>query len=91
MKSATRSAIGGAFICGLLLLVIGLEADAAEPVVWLAQGGDHGVFGKPDWRLATIAAADRFLVDRGFLTGESTLPLSPGGKTLTPAGADSAP
>ena len=58
----------------------------AEPVVWLAQGGDHVVFGKPDWRLATLAAADRFLVDRGFLTGVSTLPPSPGGKTLTLAG-----
>jgi hypothetical protein len=57
----------------------------AEPIVWFAQGGDHGVFGKPDWRLATIAAADRFLVDRGFLTGDSTLASSPGGKTLTPA------
>jgi acetyl esterase len=57
----------------------------AEPVVWFAEGGDHGVFGKPDWRLATIAAADRFLVDRGFLTGDSTLASSPGGKTLTPA------
>jgi hypothetical protein len=30
-------------------------------------------------------AADQFLVDRGLLTGESTLPVSPGGKTLTPA------
>jgi hypothetical protein len=45
------------------------------------------VFGKPDWRLATIAAADRFLVDRGLLTGESTLPASPGGKTLTASAA----
>ena len=58
----------------------------AEPVVWLAQGGDHVVFGKPDWRLATLAAADRFLVDRGFLTGVSTLPPSPGGEKLTLAG-----
>ena len=59
----------------------------SEPIVWFAQGGDHGVFGKPDWRLATIAAADRFLVDRGLLTGETTLPASPGGKTLTPSAA----
>ena len=59
----------------------------SEPIVWFAQGGDHGVFGKPDWRLATIAAADRFLVDRGLLTGESTLPASAGGKTLTPSAA----
>ena len=62
----------------------------SEPIVWFAQGGDHGVFGKPDWRLATIAAADQFLVDRGLLAGESTLPVSPGGKTLTPAVADPA-
>jgi dienelactone hydrolase len=62
----------------------------AEPVVWFAQGGDHGVFGKPDWRLATIVAADRFLVDRGFLTGESMVPVSSGGKTLTSAAADPA-
>ncbi|MCX7429689.1 MAG: alpha/beta hydrolase [Planctomycetia bacterium] len=59
----------------------------AEPIVWFAQGGDHEVFGKPDWRLATIAAADQFLVDRGLLAGESTLPASPGGKTLTPSAA----
>ncbi len=57
----------------------------AEPVVWYVQGGDHAVLGRPEWRLATLAAADRFLVDRGFLTGESTLPASPGGKKLTPA------
>jgi acetyl esterase len=62
----------------------------AEPVVWYAQGGDHGVFGKQDWRAATIAAADRFLVDRGFLVGESNVPVSPGGKTLTPVAADTA-
>ena len=60
-----------------------------EPVMWLAQGGDHVVFGNPDWRLATIAAADAFLVDRGFLTGDCTLKTSPGGKTLTPAAAPS--
>lgn len=57
----------------------------AEPVVWLAQGGDHVVFGQPDWRLATIAAAERFLVDRGFLTGDSTLPQASSGKALTQA------
>ena len=62
----------------------------AEPVVWYAQGGDHGVFGKPNWRAATIAAADRFLVDRGFLVGESNVPVSPGGETLTSAAADPA-
>jgi acetyl esterase/lipase len=58
-----------------------------EPLVLLAPGGDHGVFGQADWRLATFAAADRFLVDRGWLTGKSPLPSSPGGKTLTPAEA----
>ena len=57
----------------------------AEPVVWFAQGGDHGVFGKPDWRLASIAAADRFLVYRGFLAGDSTVAASADGKALTPA------
>jgi len=43
MKSATRSAIGRAVICGLLLQVIGLEADAAEAVakkyVYKTSGG----------------------------------------------------
>jgi len=48
------------------------------------------VFGKPDWRLAPIAAADRFFVDCGFLAGESTLPAAPGGKILTPAASVSA-
>lgn len=57
----------------------------AEPVVWFAQGGDHVVFGQPDWRSATIAAADRFLVDRGFLTAANAPPAPSGGRTLTPA------
>jgi acetyl esterase len=57
----------------------------AEPVVWYVEGGDHGVLLKPEWRLACLAAADRFLVERGFLAGESPLPRPADDRALVPA------
>ncbi len=53
--------------------------------LWLAQGKGHGFFNKPPWQDITLAQADRFLVENGFLTGTGTLPAPPNGEKLIKA------
>lgn len=62
----------------------------AEPVLWYAQGVDHSGLER-DWRLATLAAADQFLVERGLLTGACTLTPPDGQKLVKAAGAELTP
>lgn len=50
--------------------------------LWIAEGKGHGFFNKPPWQDVTLAQADRFLVQHGFLTGTGTLPLPPNGEKL---------
>jgi acetyl esterase len=53
--------------------------------LWLAEGQTHGFFHNQPWQNVTLAAADRFLVEHGFLKGESTLAAPPGGEKLIKA------
>jgi acetyl esterase len=53
--------------------------------VFLAEGQAHGFFNKDPWQTVTLVAADRFLVQRGLLKGEPTLPLPKTGEKLTTA------
>jgi acetyl esterase len=48
-----------------------LGSTTAE--LWLADGQAHSFFNKDPWQTLTLIAADRFLVQQGFLKGESTL------------------
>ncbi|OHE77474.1 MAG: hypothetical protein A2107_15340 [Verrucomicrobia bacterium GWF2_62_7] len=50
--------------------------------LWLAEDQSHGFFNRPPWQDVTLAAADRFLVVRGFLRGDCTLAPPPGGEKL---------
>jgi len=47
--------------------------------LWLADGQAHSFFNKQPWQDVTLAAADKFLVERGFLKGNCTLAPPPGG------------
>jgi acetyl esterase/lipase len=58
--------------------------DARMPAVWLAEGQPHGFFNRPPWRDVTLAAADRFLVEQGFLHGRPTLAPPATGEALVP-------
>lgn len=53
--------------------------------LWLAEGQAHGFFNRPPWQDVTLAAADRFLVERGFLKGAGALASGPGGEKLVKA------
>lgn len=50
--------------------------------LWLADGQGHGFFNRDPWRTVTLAAADRFLVERGLLSGEPTLASPASGEKL---------
>ena len=41
--------------------------------LWLADGQTHAFFNPPPWRQITLAAAERFLIDLGYLDHASTL------------------
>lgn len=49
---------------------------------WFAPGAAHGFFNRPPWQDVTLAAADRFLVARGLLSGTCPLPTPETGETL---------
>jgi len=53
--------------------------------LWLAEGQKHGFFNRPPWQDVTVAQADRFLVEHGFLTGTGTLAAPPTGEKLIKA------
>jgi acetyl esterase/lipase len=53
--------------------------------LWIAEGQGHGFFNKPPWQDVTLAQADRFLVQHGFLTGVGTLARPKNGETLIQA------
>ncbi|MBI4623820.1 MAG: alpha/beta hydrolase fold domain-containing protein [Verrucomicrobia bacterium] len=53
--------------------------------VWIAQGHIHGFYLEQPWHDLTLAAADRFLVRQGFLSGEPTLVLPAVGAKLVQA------
>lgn len=51
----------------------------------IAEGQKHSFFNQDPWRTVTLIAADRFLVQQGFLQGEPTLAAPSSGETLLPA------
>jgi acetyl esterase len=53
--------------------------------LWLAEGQTHGFFLNQPWQNLTFAAADRFLVEHGFLKGETPLAVPAGGEKLIKA------
>lgn len=53
--------------------------------LWLATGQGHGFFNRDPWRTVTLVAADRFLVERGLLSGEPTLASPASGEKLLKA------
>lgn len=53
--------------------------------LWIAEGQKHGFFNKPPWQDVTLAQADRFLVEHGFLSGPGTIPPPPNGEKLIKA------
>jgi acetyl esterase len=50
--------------------------------MWIAPNQKHGFFNRQPWLDLTLIAADRFLVEHGFLTGDCTLPLPKSGEKL---------
>ena len=51
--------------------------------LWTAEGQAHGFFRQGPWQSLTLSAADRFLVEHGFLKGNCTLtPPSDGTKLI---------
>jgi acetyl esterase len=50
--------------------------------VWFAPGAPHGFYTGSPWHDITLMAADRFLVDRGLLTGASPVAAAARGETL---------
>lgn len=50
--------------------------------MWLAEGQAHSFFNRQPWQDVTLTAADKFLVERGFLKGSCTLAQPPGGEKL---------
>ena len=59
---------------------LGLD-DSIE--LWIANGQGHGFFNKQPWADITIAKADKFLKDLGFLEGEPNLTMPKTGEALT--------
>ena len=53
--------------------------------MWTAEGQGHSFFNKPPWQDVTLAAADRFLVERGLLKGSGTLAPPASGEKLDKA------
>ncbi len=53
--------------------------------LWLAEGQGHSFFNRDPWRALTLIAADRFLVRRGWLSGDPTLAPPAGGEKLVKA------
>jgi acetyl esterase/lipase len=53
--------------------------------MWLAEGEKHGFYTKQPWQDVALTAADKFLVERGFLKGNCTLAPPPGGEKLVKA------
>ncbi len=53
--------------------------------LWLAEGEKHSFFNKQPWQDVTLAAADKFLVERGLLKGQCTLTPPAGGEKLIKA------
>jgi acetyl esterase/lipase len=53
--------------------------------MWTAEGQGHGFFNKQQWQDVTLAAADRFLVERGLLKGSGTLAPPARGEKLVKA------
>jgi len=50
--------------------------------MWIAEGQIHGFYREQPWRDLTLIAADRFLVEHGFLKGVCTLTLPADGTKL---------
>lgn len=50
--------------------------------LWIAEKKSHGFFNKPPWQDITLAQADRFLVEHGFLSGSCMIPPPPNGEKL---------
>ena len=50
--------------------------------LWLADDQGHSFFNRAPWQDITLCAADRFLVERGFLQGSATLPAPAAGLEL---------
>ncbi|MEM9281298.1 MAG: hypothetical protein AAGA96_05685, partial [Verrucomicrobiota bacterium] len=50
----------------------------------IAEGEKHAFFNRQPWADLTLISADRFLVDLGFLEGESTLTAPETGEHLVP-------
>jgi acetyl esterase/lipase len=53
--------------------------------LWIAEGQKHSFFNRPPWQDITLAQADRFLVQHGFLAGTGTLPPPPNGEKIIQA------
>jgi acetyl esterase/lipase len=61
------------------------EAGNTTTDLQLAEGLGHGFFNRDPWQTVTLIAADRFLVQHGFLRGEPTLTAPKAGERLTAA------
>ena len=61
------------------------EAGAKNIELHIAKGQPHGFFNKDPWRTITLIEADRFLVKRGLLRGETTLKMPASGEKLVAA------
>lgn len=60
--------------------------------IWFAPDQRHGFFNSPPWGEVTLAAADRFLVAHGFLTGTTPLiPPASGERLIKQEGVESQP
>ena len=53
--------------------------------LWTAEGQGHSFFNRQPWQDLTLAAADRFLGEHGFLKGNSALKPPAGGEKLVKA------
>jgi hypothetical protein len=53
--------------------------------LWIAEGQAHGFFNREPWLTVTQIAADRFLVQQGFLKDQPTLSPPTSGEKLVPA------
>jgi len=56
--------------------------ENASVELQIAEGEGHSFFNKQPWADLTLAAADRFLQQLGFIEGEPTLPAPKNGETL---------
>lgn len=72
--------IGGDDACKLLKKLGNTTTE-----MWTAEGQNHSFFNKQPWQDLTIAAADRFLVERGLLKGSGSLAPPASGEKLVKA------